>query len=163
MKITTIVLAGIFLVGASTVQAENLTLAGAFEPGSAGLQTWTAGDHWGAAKRYEEEARMLRAEARGMEYVETKILPFLEVQAIQEAGIPKAIDRRLKEAAEIMSFSKWHEKEAMRLFAAREASTPTVVPSKKAVPTGMGHSGKSVHDSSYLKYDWMEEEDLWGW
>ena len=163
MKIPAFLLAGIFLVGISVGHADTMSLKSPIGQNIPTMNQWSAGDHWGTAKRYEEEARLLRAEARGMELVETKILPFLEVGAIKEAGIPKIIDRRLKEADEMMNFAKWHEKEALRLFAAREATTPTIVPSKKAVTTGMPHSGTPTHDSSYLKFDWMEEEDLWGW
>ena len=122
------------------------------------FESWTAGDHLGTAKRYEEEARLLRAEVRGMESVETKILPFLQVEAIQEAGVQKLIDRRLKEAEENMKLASWHHSEGLRVLADKEAG---LAPTSHAQGDGMTdftNTTSSSENSSYELYDWMEDE-----
>ena len=163
MKITTTLIVGLFLTGSSLVYADTHSLDRTVESGSTALEAWTAGDHLGAAKRYEEEARLLQAEARGMEHVEMKILPYLEVEAIKEAGVHKLIDRRLKEAEENTKLAKWHHKEAIQLLGHREANSTAATHSQKAVTTGASQVSDSHSGQSYLKYDWMEEEAILGW
>ena len=164
MKITTTLCIGIFLIGNSMSHAgETHSFTSMMESGAHTLKSWTAGDHLGASKRYEEDARLLQAEARGMEHVEMKILPFLEVDAIKEAGVQQLIDRRLKEADENMKLANWHHKEAMQLLAGKEASLPAATHSQKAMATGVSQISNSSSGQSYLKYDWIEEEAILGW
>ena len=156
MKITPLVLAAFFVLGSSAVYADTMKSMGSVQSTSTTFANWTAGDHMGAAKRYEEESRLLQAEARGMETAEARILPYLEVEAVQMSGITKLIDRRIKESEEKMTLASWHHQEAMRLIAIREASEGT----KKPVQ-GVGTSvGKK---DPYIKYDWLQDEDLAGW
>lgn len=159
MKIFTTTLISLCLLGSPVSFAERNSFKTIMESSPTALESWTAGDHLGAAKRYEEEARLLQAEARGMETVETKILPFLQVEAINEAGVQKLIDRRLKEAEENMKLASWHHKEGLQLLAKKEASLSGASPSHKAVTTGVSHSKSSpVKPSSYELYDWMADE-----
>ena len=127
------------------------------------MDNWTAGDHLGAASRYEEEARLLQAEARGMEHVEVKILPYLEVEAIKEVGIQSLIDRRLKEAEANREMASWHHKEALQLIQVAESTEIETTSSSQVVPTGVSHSSQSPQKKSYMKYDWIEEEAILGW
>lgn len=163
MKIAATIFVGIFLVGSSVGYAETHSFPKPIESGATALEFWTAGDHLGAAKRYEEEARLLVAEARGMESVETKILPFLEVEAIKEAGVQKLIDRRLKGAEENMKLASWHRNEGMQLLAEKEASLPAATHSQKAVTTDVSETSDAYTGQSYMKFDWMEEEAIMGW
>jgi len=162
MKITATICISLFLFGSSVGYAETHSSTKAIDMSVAALESWSVGDHLGAAKRYEEESRLLQAEARGMETVELKILPFLEVDAIKEAGVQNLIHRRQKEAAENMKLANWHHKEAMQLLAAKEASL-LGVRSQESVATGVSQTSTVPSGRSYLKYDWMEEQDLLGW
>jgi hypothetical protein len=162
MKITATICISLFLFGSSVGYAETHSSTKAIDMSVATLESWTIGDHLGAAKRYEEESRLLQAEARGMETVEMKILPFLEVDAIKEAGVQNLINRRHKEADENMKLAAWHHKEAMQLLAAKEAHGPTMTSQgsfKTEVPTTNGGTKKA----SYQKYDWIAEEAILGW
>ena len=163
MKILTTFLVGCFLMGSSVVYAETHFYQHVPQSGVVSLASWTVGDHLGAAKRYEEDARLLRAEARGMEHVEMKILPYLEVEAIKEAGVQNLIDRRLKEAEENMKMASWHQKEAMQLISVAEANQTGTTPSHQTVPTEVSHTSSSSAQKSYMKYDWIEEEAILGW
>ena len=163
MRILTTILASTFLMTSSVVFAEPTSFKATVESGTSALGSWTAGDHMGAAARYEEEARLLQAEARGIEQVENQILPYLEVEAIEQAGVGIRIDRRLKEAEEYMKLANWHHEEGMRLFAAKEASMPAAGPSQKSVTTGVSQTSNSPAKKPYLKFDWIEEETLSGW
>ena len=156
MRIKSIVFAAIFFVGSSVGYAETMTFKGEVGSGTNAFESWTGGDHMGAAKRYEEAARLLEAEARGMEMVESKILPYLEVDAMKEAGVGQIIERRMKEAQEKRVLAKWHHNTALELFSAREAAMPT---HEKVQGVTQTTTGKK----SYLKYDWMLHEDLEGW
>ncbi len=158
MKIAMTTLFSLCLLGSSVGFAETQSFQSRFESTESALASWTAGDHFGAAKRYEEEARLLQAEARGMESVEKKILPFLQVEAIKEAGVQKLIDRRLKEAEENMKLSSWHHSEGMQVLAAKEANlTPANHPTTGGM-TDVTHTTSSPVDQSYELYDWMEDE-----
>ncbi len=163
MKIASTILIAVFLGSGSIAQADTLSLPGTFDSKATAAETWTAGDHMGAAKHYEEEARLLRAEARGMEHIEMKILPFLEVEAIKEAGVQKVIDRRLKEAEENEKLAKWHQKEAINMLQMVETNMPAVMDSHKTVTTGVSQTSHSGSNQSYMKYDWIEEEAILGW
>ena len=156
MNIKTIVFAAIFLVGSSVTYAETMTFNGQAEPVTKAFESWTGGDHMGAAKRYEEEARLLEAEARGMEMVESKILPYLEVDAMKEAGVGQIIERRMKEADEKRRLAKWHHNEALELYGDKEAAMPIHESVQGVTQTSTGKK-------SYLKFDWIEYEDLEGW
>ena len=162
MKVTAIIFIGLFLIGSSVGYAETHSSTKTIPMGVPPLEFWSAGDHLGAAKRYEEEARLLRSEARGMEYVEMRILPFLEVEAIKEAGVQKLIDRRLKEAEENMKLASWHRNEGIQLLAEKEASMPAVH-SQKPAKTGVSQTPAVYTGQSYMKYDWITEEALLGW
>ena len=163
MKILATILISAFLATSSVAFAERTPFTATVEPDSFAVGSWTAGDHMGAAARYEEQARVLQAEARGMEQIENQILPYLEVKAIEQAGVGKLIDRRLKESEEYMKLANWHHEEAMRMFAAKEANIPAEMPSQKSVTTGVSQTSHSPAKQSYMKYDWIEEEALWGW
>ncbi len=165
MKIATTLCIGIFLMTGPLAYADqNPSISRMMGPGSETVKSWTAGDHLGAAKRYEEDARLLQAEARGMEHVEMKILPFLEVEAIKEAGVQKLIDRRLKEAEENMQLANWHHKEAFQMLAKKEASMPMATHPLKAINTGgREENSHAVDGQSHLKYGWIEEEAILGW
>ena len=156
MRINAIVFATIFFLSSSVGYAETMSFKGEVGPGTKAFNSWTGGDHMGAAKRYEEESRLLEAEARGMEMAESKILPYLEVEAMKEAGVGQIIDRRLKEADEKRQLAKWHHNTALELYGAREVTMPTQ-------DTGQGVIQPSKGEKSYLKYDWMDLEDLEGW
>ena len=156
MRIKAIIFAAIFFVGSSVSYAETMTFKGQVEPVTKAFESWTGGDHMGAAKRYEEEARLLEAEARGMEMFESKILPYLEVEAMKEAGVGQIIDRRMKEADEKRRLAKWHHNEALELYGAREAAMPHH-------ETVQGVTQTSSGKKSYLKFDWIQNEDLEGW
>ena len=156
MKIITIILTGIFLIGSTAVYADSTRSGDVVQSSSSVFETWTAGDHMGAAKRYEEEARLLQAEARGMESAEARILPYLEVEAVQQSGIPTLVDRRIKESEEKMKLASWHHQEALRLIADREASDAVTQPIQDV---GTSESTKDP----YVKYDWLQDEHILGW
>ena len=156
MRIKAIIFASIFFVGSSVGYAETMTFKGQVGPFTNAFETWTGGDHMGAAKRYEEEARLLEAEARGMEMVESKILPYLEVEAMKEAGVSNIIDRRMKEANEKRQLAKWHHNTALEIYGAREAASPSSDSVKSL-------TGSSSGTKSYKKFNWIENEDLEGW
>lgn len=137
MKITATIFVGIFLVGSSVWYAETHSFTKTIESGATAWESWIAGDHLGAAKRYEGEARLLEAEVRGMEQVEMKVLPFLEVEAITEAGVQKLIDRRRKEAEENMKLATCHHQAANQLLGGKEGSLPVATHSQKAMTTGI--------------------------
>lgn len=162
MKVTATIFASIFLFGSSVGYAETDSSTKTIEMGVSSLATWSAGDHLGAARRYEEEARLLQAEARGMEHVEIKILPFLEVEAIKEVGVQNLIDRRLKEAEESMRLANWHHQEAMLLLGAMEFRVP-VMASQNGSTSGQSQTSKPSTGRSYKKYDWIEEQEIMGW
>ena len=163
MKILSTLLVSLFLMSSSLVYAETNSFQHFPKPGATTLENWTAGDHLGAAQRYEEESRLLQAEARGMEHVEMKILPYLEVEALKEAGIQNLIDRRLKEADENMKMANWHHKEALQLIEVAEAKQLKETSSHMVVPTGMSQVSQPYGQKSYMKYDWIEEEAILGW
>ena len=153
MKTATFFLTVLFMFGSSMGYADTMNT---IQSPSSAFADWTAGDHMGAAKRYEEEARLLQAEARGMEAAENRILPYLEVEAVEMSGLPKIIDRRMKESEEKMKLASWHHQEAMRLIALREASE-----GPKTSVKGVGTSVKSK--DTYMKYEWLQDEDVLGW
>lgn len=158
MKIAATTLISLCLLGSSIGFAETQPFNAMMKTNAIALESWTAGDHLGTAKRYEEEARLLQAEVRGMESVETKILPFLQVEVIKEAGVQTLIERRLKEAEENMKLASWHHNEGMQLLATKEAGlTPAPLPQGSG-STGVTHSPDSSEDRSYELYDWMEDE-----
>lgn len=163
MKITTTIIVSLFLIGSSIAYADTHSFTNSLETDGTSLEAWTAGDHLGAAHRYEEEARLLEAEARGMEHVEMKILPYLEVEAIKEAGVQKLIDRRLKEVEENKKLASWHHEKALQMLAVKEASLPATTHSQKAVTTGASERSNTPEDKSYMKYDWIEEQAILGW
>ena len=156
MKITTIFFTAIFFMGSSIVYADTMRTVDSVQSPSTAFSSWTAGDHMGAAKRYEEEARMLQAEARGMEAAENRILPYLEVEAVEMSGLPKIKERRIKESEEKMKLASWHHQEAMRLIAMREAAE-----SSKTSVQGVGTSVNKK--DPYVKYEWIQDEDVFGW
>ncbi len=162
MKIVTTIFVSLFLVGSSVGYADTHSSKNTIEMGVTALESWTAGDHQGAAKRYEEEARLLQAEARGMEHVEMRILPFLEVEAIKEAGVQKLINRRLKEAEDNMKLANWHRNEGMQLLAEKEARIPAVH-TQNSAKAGVSQSSTGYTGQSYMKYDWIVEEAILGW
>ena len=149
MKLTTLLLSALFLISSSAVFAQTMGTSGPLGADSSMFDGWTAGDHMGAAKRYEEDARLLQAEARGMEAAEGKILPYLEVEAIQAAGLNRLIDRRVKESEEMNKLAMWHRKEAMRLIGEKEAAQGTDISATPKNP--------------YIKFEWLDEEHLHGW
>ncbi len=163
MKRITLFIVCIFLVGSSVGHAETNFIKGTMITDTKEYGSWTASDHMGAVKRFEEESRLLQAEARGMENIETLILPYLQVKAVDQAGVNKLIDRRLKEADEMMKLAKWHHQEALVSLRKTEASMPGHVPSQKAITTGTDQSSRHPAHKSFMRSDWMEEEDLWGW
>ena len=162
MKILTTTLISLCLLGSSVSFAGMDPSKTMMEFSPIPLESWTAGDHFGAARHYKEEARLLQSEARGMETVETKILPFLQVEAIKEAGVQKLIGRRLKEAEENMKLANWHRSEGMQLLAEKEARMPAV-DSHKPAKTGARQTSSTPVQQSYMKYDWIAEEAILGW
>ena len=156
MRIFTIIFTSLFLLSGAALHADSMRSSDVVYSPSSAFDTWTAGDHMGAAKRYEEEARLLQAEARGMESAEARILPYLEVQAVQQSGISKLVDRRIKESEEKMKLASWHHQEALRLIAMREASESAQPPIKD-----VGQSG--TKKDPYVKYDWLQDEHILGW
>lgn len=163
MKRISLLIVCLFLLGSSVGHAQTNFLSGTIVLESTEFASWTASDHMGAAKRFEEESRILRAEARGMENIETLILPYLQVKAVDQAGVNKLIDRRLKEADERMKLAKWHHQEALISINRVEAKMQGPVPSQKPITTGTDQSSQHTPHQSFMKSDWMEEEDLWGW
>ena len=93
-----------------------------------------------------------------MESVETKILPFLQVEAIKEAGVQKLIDRRLKEAEENMKLASLHHNEGMRALADKEAGLAPANHPQSGEMTDVTHTTGSSGNTSYQLYDWMEDE-----
>ncbi len=158
MKVAVTTFISLCLLGSSVGFAETQPFNAMMKTNTVALESWTAGDHLGAAKRYEEEARLLQAEARGMESVETKILPFLQVEAIKEAGVRKLIDRRLKEAEENMKLANWHHNEGLRVLTVKESSITSVEHPKSGGRTGVTDSTNSSESSTYELYDWMDDE-----
>ena len=156
MRIHALIFAAIFILGSSVSYAESVTFVGNVGQDHKAFKSWTGGDHMGAAKRYEEESRLLEAEARGMEMVESKLLPYLEVEAMKEAGVGQIIERRMKEAEEKKMLAKWHHNTALEMYGAREAASPSNDSMKSL-------TGSSTGQKSYKKFNWIENEDLEGW
>ncbi len=167
MKITATIFVGIFLVGSSVWYAETHSFTKTIESGATALESWIAGDHLGAAKRYEGEARLLEAEVRGMEQVEMKVLPFLEVEAITEAGVQKLIDRRRKEGEKNMKLATCHHQAAMQSLAEKEANL-LATHSQKAVMTGICEtlSASNMTGSRNRRWAgqsvWPKRSETWG-
>lgn len=163
MKRITLFIVCMFLVGSSVGHAETNFIKGTMITDTNVYGSWTASDHMGAAKRFEEESRLLQAEARGMENIETLILPYLQVKAVDQAGVNTLIDRRHKEADEMMKLAKWHHQEALHALNKTKASMPVAGPSPKTITTGSDQTARHPAHESYIRSNWMEAEDLWGW
>ncbi len=158
MKVIATTFISLCLLGSSVGFAETQPFNALMHSNAMAMESWTAGDHLGTAKRYEEEARLLQAEVRGMENVERKILPFLAVEAIKEAGVQTIIDRRLKEADENLKLAGWHHNKGMQMLAAKEAGLNSTNRIQTGGRTDVSHPTSSSENSSYQLYDWMEDE-----
>lgn len=119
------------------------------------LKYWTPGDHLDAAKRYEEEARLLVLEVRCMKLIENPLRPNREIETMKRADIFELIPRNEQEAQEKNALASIHQKVGLTLMVEKEKALA-------ALDHPDATEGSAPQPNPYLNFQWIKDQAILG-